>query len=150
MGHSTVDHLNMTYEDITLKSDMGLTNDLILFDFAKAFDAVIHKLLLIKLRCLGIDGMLLQWIEMLLTQRSMCAKIADSFSRSAPVTSGVLQGVCFRTTTVLVDINHLVSFLNTFAYRIFADDIKLYLSYNSSDVQTRFSLQDDIDLLTNQ
>ena len=79
----------MTYEDIILKCDMGWATELFFFDFAKAFDTVIHKLLLIKLRCLGIDGVLLQRIEMFLTQRSLCVKVADSFSRSTPVTSGV-------------------------------------------------------------
>ena len=79
----------MTYEDIILKFDVGLTTDLILFYFAMAFDTVIHKLLLIKLRCLGIDGLLLPWIELYLTQRSMCVKVAVSFCRSASMTSGV-------------------------------------------------------------
>ena len=46
----TVDQLIMTYEDITLKYDMGLTSDLFFFDFSKAFDTVIHKILLRKLR----------------------------------------------------------------------------------------------------
>ena len=48
-GHSTLDQLIMTCEDITLKSDMGLTTDLIFLEFAKSFDKVIHELLLIKL-----------------------------------------------------------------------------------------------------
>ena len=54
-GHSTVDIQIMIYEDNTLKSDMGLTTDLIFLDVAKAFDTVTHKLLLIKLNYLGID-----------------------------------------------------------------------------------------------
>ena len=41
-GHSTVDQLILTHEDITLKSDMGLTTELIFFEFAKGFDTVIH------------------------------------------------------------------------------------------------------------
>ena len=54
----------MTQEDITLKSVVALTTDLIFFDFVKAFDMVMHKLLLLKLICSSIEGLLLQWIEM--------------------------------------------------------------------------------------
>ena len=84
--------LILTYEDNTLKSDMGLTTDLISFDFAKAFVTVIHKLLLIQLRGLDFNGRLLSWIEMFLTRTSVCDKFSDSFSRFASVNSGVPQG----------------------------------------------------------
>ena len=66
----------MTYEDSTLKSDLRLTTDLIFLQFAKAFDTVIHKLLLIRLKSLGIDGLLSQRIEIFLPQRNMCVKAA--------------------------------------------------------------------------
>ena len=59
---------------------MGLDTDLILFDLAKTFDTIVHELVLIKLRCLGIDGLLLHWIEMFMTQRKMCVEVADLFS----------------------------------------------------------------------
>ena len=58
-GNSTVNQLIMKYEDITLKSDMRLITDVILFDFAKAFDTVIHRLLQIQLRRLVNDWLLL-------------------------------------------------------------------------------------------
>ena len=74
-------------------------------------------------------------------------KAADSFSRSASVTIGVSQGSVLRPQLFLFYIKHVVSF-STCGYRIFEDNIKLYFSYNDSDVQTRSSLQCDIDLLT--
>jgi len=37
--------------------------DVVYLDFAKAFNSVVHNQLIAKLRCYGISGMLLRWIE---------------------------------------------------------------------------------------
>ena len=42
---------------------MGGTVDVILFDFSKAFDVVVHELVVLKLSCLGIQGPILQWVK---------------------------------------------------------------------------------------
>ena len=61
-GKSTEDQLLFTYNDITKWVDHGHNADLILFDFSKAFDVVVHDFLVQKLLKLGIRGKILDWI----------------------------------------------------------------------------------------
>ncbi len=48
---------------------MGAAADVIYTDFAKAFDMVPHKCLLLKLQAYGISGTLLKWIEALVDSK---------------------------------------------------------------------------------
>lgn len=45
--------------------------DLILFNFSKAFDVVCHAVLINKLRCIGIQGYVLDWLNDFLMGRLM-------------------------------------------------------------------------------
>ena len=55
--------------------DNGNVVDLILFDFAKAFDVVSHPILLSKLRLLGVHVHLIRWIEDFLVGRTMSVSV---------------------------------------------------------------------------
>ena len=65
-----------------------------------------YVILLAKLRCIGIAGHILTWIEMFLTNRYMKLKVAGVFSESLAVTSGVPHGsvlglLCFSSIYTL-------------------------------------------------
>ena len=49
-GHSTVEQLILTYNEIIYLVDQGKTADLLFFDYSKSFDAVCLHLLLQKLQ----------------------------------------------------------------------------------------------------
>jgi len=51
--------------------DVGYGLDVVYLDYRKAFDSVLHKSLIEKLRGLGINGKLLLWIEDFLVSRTM-------------------------------------------------------------------------------
>ena len=63
--------------------------ELIMFDFSKAFDRVNHRLLLKKLKKLGVSGALLEWIRDFLVGRKMAVSVGGCSGSFRDVTSGV-------------------------------------------------------------
>ena len=128
--------------------DNGNIIDLILFDFAKAFDTVNHQILLTKLQYIGIEGTVLSRIKAFLTNRSMKVVVAGSSSSSLSVNSGVPQGS--SSLLFLIYVNHISSDLHSNVH-IFADDLKLYLlirpTYLSSALVDISVVQRDINTL---
>ena len=79
----------------------------------------------------------------------MQVRILGSLSLSRVVTSGVPQGSVLGPILFLIYVNHVVSNLSC-NFKIFADDVKLYLCYSSSNVSSGEQvLQSDIDTLVN-
>ena len=126
-GYSPVDQLILTYNDVSLWYDSGKCVNVVLFDFSKAFDRVNHNLLLIKLHSIGIQGQLWHWLSDFLIGRNMAVCVAGCCSAPNAVSSGVPQGSVLGPLLFLVFINHLVSDLSCY-YKIFADDLKIYLA----------------------
>ena len=69
MNHSCVTQLISLKEDLSYTMDQQKQTDVILLDFAKAFDSIPHQRLLIKLRHYGINDHICQWINTWLTKR---------------------------------------------------------------------------------
>ena len=59
--------------------------EVVIMDFAKAFDKVSHKHLIYKLDFYGIRGKTNRWIECVLTNRRQCVLLEGIKSDSAPV-----------------------------------------------------------------
>ena len=123
-----MDQLLLVYDDVSKWLDNGSIIDLIMFDFAKAFDVVSHPVLLAKLSLIGIDTHLIYWIEDFLVGRTMTVSVKGRVSSPHLVMSGVPQGSVLGPTPTpfLVFVNHIASTL-TCRYKIFADDLKMYL-----------------------
>ena len=78
-------------DEVNLLQD--LPTDIIYFDFAKAFDTVIHDLILIKLKYhYSIDGRMLKFFKSYLSNHTQRVVLDNCTSDIIDVLSGVLQG----------------------------------------------------------
>jgi hypothetical protein len=149
-GRSVEDQLLLTYDSVSLWLDDGFGVDVILFDFAKAFDVVNHGIILDKLRNLGVCGTLLSWIECFLRGRIMSVAVSGISSQSRSVKSGVPQGSVLGPFLFLVYVDYLPSAVRC-KCKFFADDLKLYLRVRHGSVHTMATdisgCQRDIDIV---
>ena len=91
-GRSTQTNL-IEYLNVTTKwLDEGRNFDVLYCDFAKEFDKVCHKRLLVKLKEAGVDGKVLNWLQDWLKGRKQRVRIDDEFSEWIEVLSSVVQG----------------------------------------------------------
>ena len=77
-GKSTEQAVFDIPESIANSLEKGETPCCIFLDFAKAFDTVDRKILLLKLKHYGIRGLALNWIDSYLTNRKQCVEINGS------------------------------------------------------------------------
>ena len=76
-------------------------------DVSKAFDRVWHKGLKFKLKPLGLEGELLQWVSDYLSDRKQKVVIRNCLSSLKAVNAGVPQGSVLGPLLFLVYINDI-------------------------------------------
>ena len=79
-------------QDILANLSGGRQTDVIIIDFAKAFDKVPHHRLIQQLEIYGIIGPVNTWIKIFLKDRKQRVACEGIYSDWAPVISGVPQG----------------------------------------------------------
>ena len=115
--------------------------DLIMMDFAKAFDKVPHMRLLHKLEYYGIRGSTHKWINSWLSGRTQQVVLDGHASDPDPVLSGVPQGSVLGPVLFLIFINDLPDNIRS-SVRHFTDDCVLYRKIHS--LQDCLTLQEDL------
>ena len=93
----------------------------IFLDLKKAFDVVPHKILLKKLKKLGIKNNALDWFQSYLNNRSQCVDINGQISSPRTINISVMQGSVLGPLLFLCFINDLHCASELFTL-LFADD----------------------------
>ena len=120
-------------EELTTNLEGGRQTDIIILDFAKAFNRVNHSLLVHKLQCYGIRGSTITWIANFLIDWRQAVVVDGSCSSYARVRSGVPQGSILGHCLLLAYINDLPEKLTALS-RLFADDTAVYrVVYSGTD-----------------
>lgn len=143
-GRSCTTQLLQVMDKLTEILDKGGAIDIVYLDLAKAFDAVPHQRLLLKLRSYGIAGKLLEWITNFLTGRRQRVGVAGEFSAWREVLSGVPQGSVLGPILFICYINSMPETVSSFLY-MYADDTKVFRRVDVDGATTE--LQKDLDSL---
>lgn len=77
---STETQLISVLDDWLSSLDKRIRTDVLLIDFSKAFDSVLHQRLLLKLKYYGITGNSLSWIKNFLLDRTQCVQVSGTRS----------------------------------------------------------------------
>ena len=77
---------------IRKQQDKGHYTGMVILDLQESFDTVNHKILLDKLRAMGVVQIAVQWFKSYLSDREQLVNIADTSSEFRTVSCGVFQG----------------------------------------------------------
>jgi hypothetical protein len=152
MGRSVDTALLEFYDDLTYDRDNKLNTDVIFLDIQKAFDSVIHTILLKKLKNIGLGPNTVNWIKELISDRTFNVSANGSLSTipSIPIKKGVPQGSVLAPllyNLFVHDICDNITFPNI-KVKQYADDIAIYTSYNNLHKNRLESLQQSLDKIS--
>ena len=130
---STVSNLITCDSLISNLLNEGNACDVILLNFARAFDKVPHNIVLQKLTRLGIAEQPLAWISNFLSVRSQVVSYNGALSEATPVSSGFIQGSAIGPLLFVAFINDLPSLVSNCDLILLADDSKAVGKCNNHD-----------------
>ena len=132
--------------DILQNMEDGLMTGVVFLDLKKTFDTVNHRVLLFKLRALGVDDSAAAWFKSYLTNRCQRTVMGSTVSTPRLVNIGVTQGSVLGPPFFLVYIDDLADSLKNSKASLFADDTALYCT-TSTAAELQLKLNEDLALV---
>ena len=130
--HSTeLGALNLV-DHLTYKLDNGIIPINIYIDLSKAFDTLIHRILLDKLSYYGINGVAKKLLQSYLSHRHQVVDFNGSTSDILEIKTGVPQGSVLGPFLFSVYINDLPLCTDKFNMIMYADDTTLFCDINGN------------------
>ena len=116
---------------LTYKLDTGKIPINIYIDLSKAFDTLIHDILLDKMSFYGVNGVAKKLLKSYLTQRQQIVECNGFQSDSLEIKTGIPQGSVLGPFLFSVYINDLPLCTDMFNMIMYADDTTLFCDINS-------------------
>lgn len=143
-GYSTNLALLSFTDTIKHYIDSGKYAGAVFIDLTKAFDSILHKILITKLNAAGVVGPALNFIHSYLTDREQAVSISNHLSNFKIINRGVPQGSILGPILFTVYINDLTSHLSHCLPYLYADDTTILTACTSIDTVT-FKLNSDLE-----
>ena len=144
--HNTATALLKISDDIFSNIDAAEVTFLVLLDYSKAFDTVLHKLLVTKLLSLGFGDMALNWVGSYLSDRYQRVKSNGKFSDYSHIKNGVPQGSILGPLLFTVLVADFGKCLNSVDFHQYADDVQCYIGSKLNNIpQTVHKINVDMD-----
>lgn len=139
---STTTAIAQLTETIINNMEEGNITTSIFLDFSKAFDCLDHKLIITKLRSLGVNGKELDWFKSYLSNRKQLVEITYSLnnttqkarSEQLPMNRGVPQGSVLGPVLYILLTNDFPSYLKNYCEMVmYADDTALIVASKNKE-----------------
>ena len=130
-GHSTSQAILLITDKIQKAIENKKYSCGIFLDLTKAFDTVNHEILLKKLNCYGIRGLVNNWFESYLHHRKQYVSIGNIQSDEEAVSCGVPQGSVLGPLLFLLYINDFQNCSSLLEFHLFADDANIFYSHEN-------------------
>ena len=132
--HGTGTALLRILEDLRIAKGHGMVTVMVLLDYSKAFDTVIHPLLLAILRHLKFSEPSIKWFEAYLGHRQQSVIGDEKNSSWANNPLGVPQGSILGPLLYSLYTFAITSVIRFCKYHLYADDLQIYVSCKPCDL----------------